>query len=295
MSGASGLIGRALAEAWIHDGHQVVRLVRRATTEPDTVFWRPSEQQLNSAAIEGFDTVVHLAGENLASGRWTKEKKRAIRDSRVQGTKLLAQALAGLTSPPALFLCASATGYYGSRGDAILTERDVGGTGFLAEVVAAWEEAGRPAAEAGIRTVNLRTGVVLAKKGGALKKMLPAFKLGIGGKLGDGAQYMSWITLTDLVAAVKFIINHDTLMGPVNATAPQPVTNAQFTRVLGNELHRPTILPVPAFALKILFGEMAEETILASARVVPQGLTEAGYQFSHAELGPALRAVLNSD
>ena len=292
LSGASGLIGRGLSDALTREGHQIVRLVRRETSETDAIYWRPSDRTLDPEKVEGFDIVVHLAGESIASGRWTEAKKHAIRDSRIVGTKLLAETLASLTSPPRLFLCASATGYYGSRGDTILTDDGSLGTGFLAEVVAAWEEASRPATAAGIRTVNLRIGVVLAASGGALEKMLPAFKLGVGGKLGSGKQYMSWITLDDLIAALQFVMRQDSLAGPINATAPNPVTNSQFTEALGRVLHRPAFCAVPSFALKLLFGEMAQDTVLASARVVPQRLTEAGFQFTHGDIESALQAVL---
>lgn len=270
----------------------MIRLVRRRR-DTDTIYWNPSELTLDPADLEGFDIVVHLAGENLASGRWTAARKKAIRDSRVQGTRLLANALASLSAKPKFFLCASAGGYYGDRGDTELSEDASRGDGFLADVVVDWEAASQPAVAAGIRTVCLRTGVVLARNGGALKKMLPVFRLGLGGRLGSGRQYMSWIALEDVIAAILFVMRQETLSGPVNAASPHPVTNAEFTRVLGRVLHRPAVLPVPAFALKLLFGEMAEQTVLAGARVVPRKLTDTGFAFQYPELEPALRAVLD--
>lgn len=292
ITGASGLIGRALSQRLTDDGHRVIRLVRSRNDGPDTIYWSPSDRVLERSALEHIEVVVHLAGENLAAGRWTEARKKAIRDSRVVGTRLLAEALASLSSKPKLFLSASATGYYGDRGEELLDETASRGEGFLAELVEDWEAASLPAARVGIRTVNVRIGVVLARGGGALAKMLPVFRLGLGGKLGSGRQYMSWIALEDLVAAVLFIIRHENLAGPVNATAPHPVTNLEFTQRVGRRLHRPTILPVPAFALRLLFGEMAEETVLAGARVVPGKLTEAGFAFQFPRLETALQAVL---
>ncbi len=292
ISGASGLIGTALVESLSEAGHEVSRLVRREPG-PTEIRWDPAAGQLNPAELEGFDAVVHLAGEGIAAGRWTRRRKERIRHSRVSGTRLLSQTLAGLGHRPKVFASASAIGYYGDRGDEQLDEESSSGSGFLAEVCREWEAAARPAAEAGVRTVLLRIGMVLAAHGGALAKILPAFRLGVGGRLGNGRQYISWIALDDVAAAVGHVLSDETLQGPVNLVAPQPVTNRQFTRVLGRVLRRPTLAVAPAFALRTTLGEMAEALLLASTRVVPRRLLEAGYPFRHEELESALRDVLS--
>lgn len=292
VSGSSGLIGRALVPALEADGHQVTRLVRRAAG-PGEAGWDPEAGRLDPADVEGHDAVVHLAGVGIGDHRWTAKHKAAVRDSRVKGTTLLAETLASLDRRPAALLSASAVGIYGLRGDEELTEAASPGTGFLADVVQEWEAATAPAARAGIRVALLRSGVVLSTAGGALKKQLLAFKLGIGGKLGSGRQWLSWITLDDHVAATRHVLATPSLAGPVNLTAPSPVTNAGFTRALGRALRRPTFMPVPTVALDLLFGrEMVREMITGGQRVVPAALNASGFTFRHPEIEPALRALL---
>jgi uncharacterized protein (TIGR01777 family) len=274
------------------EGHAITRLVRRPSADPAEVSWDPSAGTVDAAGLEGLDAVVHLAGENIASGRWTAARKERIRASRVGGTKLLCDTLAGLEAPPAVVVAASAIGVYGDRGDEVLDETSPPGTGFFPEVGQAWEAATSSAERAGIRVVQLRIGVVLSGRGGALSRMLPPFRLGLGGRLGSGTQFMSWIALDDLVAAIRFAILTPSLSGPVNATAPEAVTNAELTRSLGRVLGRPTLFPVPAFALRTLVGELADEALLASARVRPRKLEEAGFQFRHPDLEGALRFEL---
>ncbi len=292
VSGASGLVGSHLVPHLKNKGHDLHRLGRKAAAGAGEVPWNPAAGDLAAGSLEDFDAVVHLAGESIAGGRWTEAKKRRIRDSRVQGTGLLARKLAGLQARPIVCVCASAIGYYGDRKDEALAEDSGPGEGFLAEVCREWEEAARPAAEAGIRLVNLRIGIVLSSKGGALAKMLTPFRLGIGGMTGSGRQYMSWVALDDLVRIIDFAVATDDLSGPVNAVAPNPVTNAEFSRTLGRVLARPSLLPFPSIAAKLLLGEMAEELLLASARVQPKKLLEAGYGFRHPDLEGALRCAL---
>ncbi|MBD3401972.1 TIGR01777 family protein [candidate division GN15 bacterium] len=292
ISGSSGLIGSALQPSLHVDGHTAHRLVREKTDDPETVYWKPSEKEIERDKLEGYDAVIHLAGENIAGGRWTDARKQAIRESRIQGTSFLAETLAGLEQKPKVLVCASAMGYYGNRGDEKLTEDAPAGKGFLAEVCQAWEAAAQPAREAGIRTVHMRTGVVLSTEGGALEKMLTPFKTGLAGKLGSGEQYMSWVSRDDVVRGFAFAMTTDTLSGPVNMVAPEPVTNEEFTRTLGKVLDKPTAVSVPAFALKMMVGEMADEMLLASMRVIPKKLQEAGFEFSHPELESTLRTIL---
>jgi uncharacterized protein (TIGR01777 family) len=254
--------------------------------------WHPNQGRVDAQQIEGFDAVFHLAGESIASGRWTDDKKRAIRDSRVKGTALLSETLAQLSQPPSVFVCASAIGYYGNRGDEVLTETSGPGNDFLASVCVEWEEATRPAAEKGIRTVNTRFGIILDGNGGALAKMLTPFRMGIGGRVGDGKQWMSWITLEDVVAGLKFMLLDTAARGPVNFVAPKPVTNAEFTRTLGRVLARPTFFPVPAFGVRLAFGEMADALLLSSQRVEPVVLEEKGFPFYWPTLEPALWNLL---
>jgi uncharacterized protein len=291
VSGSSGLVGRAIVRALRDDGHDVVPLVRSGGDGRAAVLWDPASERFDAAAAEGADAVIHLAGESIAAGRWTAARKKSIRESRVKGTRLLANGLARLSRRPSVLISASATGYYGSRGDEVLDESSTLGQGFLAEVCRDWEEAAESARSAGIRTVHLRFGVILAKQGGALAKMLPPFRLGLGGKLGDGQQWMSWVTLDDVVEIVRFVLRGDAV-GAWNVVAPAPVRNEAFTRALGRVLSRPTVLPVPAFAARLAFGEMADEALLASSRAVPKRLLDAGFRFRHAELEPALRAIL---
>ena len=292
VSGASGFIGSALSPALAGAGAHVLRLVRVRPRDGSEVQWDPSGSMAGDQ-LEGVDAVVHLAGERI-TGPWTAAKKQRILESRAQGTRTLSTMLAQRERKPRVFVSASAIGFYGDRGDEVLREESPSGfAGFLPEVARAWEEATCPAAEAGIRVVNLRIGVVLSPRGGALKQMLLPFKLGLGGRLGSGRQYMSWIALDDLMAVIQFALTNDSLRGPVNTVAPHPVTNAEFTRTLGQVLHRPTIFPVPAFAVKTLFGQMGEELLLASQRVEPARLVAGGYQFQHPELKGALEAALS--
>ena len=241
--------------------------------------------------VSGFDAVIHLSGENIA-GRWTEAKKRGIRDSRIVTTQNLSQALASAENKPGVFICASAIGYYGNRGDEVLTEDSPSGRGFLAEVSREWESAANPAADAGIRTVNLRTGIVLSAEGGALKQMLLPFRLGLGGRVGNGRQWWSWIHIDDFLAAVRQIADDLSLNGPVNMTAPNPVTSADFAKTLAKTLKRPAVLPLPASAAKLVFGEFADEGLLASARVEPKKLLESGFKFRYSELAAALSELL---
>jgi len=255
--------------------------------------WDPGKRQVDAAGLEGLDAVVHLAGENIASGRWNAARKAAIRDSRVNGTRLLCDALAGLARPPKTLVCASAIGYYGDGGADVLTEESPPGAGFLPEVCREWEAAAESAMRKGIRVVALRIGMVLSPRGGALSRMLPPFRLGFGGVTGNGRQYVSWVALDDLAGIVLHALQSGELRGPVNAVAPVPVTNREFTEALGKALSRPTPLPVPAFALRLAVGgEMADALLLASARVVPRRLEETGYPFRFPELGAALRHLL---
>ena len=293
VSGSNGVIGSALVPFLTTGGHRVIRLVRstKPSREP-TAYWDPSGGTIDTSALDGSDAVVHLAGEGVAEGRWTQEKKQRIRGSRVDGTRLLCEALQRLPHPPTVLVCASAVGYYGNRGDEPLTEDSPRGKGFLADVCEAWEAATKPAAEQGIRVVNLRIGVVLTPAGGALGTMLRPFKLGIGGTLGSGRQHMSWIAMDDLIGTIYHAIITDTLDGPVNAVAPSALTNADFTRILAQVLHRPSLLPVPAFVLRLLFGELTDEGLLASTRVTPRKLLQSGYVFQYPDLEGTLRHLL---
>jgi uncharacterized protein len=293
VSGSSGLIGSALTSALAGGSHTVVRLVRDAAPRGGaSVSWNPERQTIDRAGLEGFDAVVHLAGEPLL-GRWTTAKKRRIHDSRVLGTRILADALASLVRRPKVLVCASAAGFYGDRGAEILTEESTAGRGFLADVCRAWESAADPARQAGIRVVSVRTGLVLARAGGLLKALLVPFQLGLGGPIGSGRSFWSWIALDDLIAVYRFAIAHDDLSGAVNAAAPNPVTNAEFARTLGTVLRRPAVLPVPPIALRLIFGrEAAQDAMLSGARTVPARLLEAGFKFQYPELEPALRHVL---
>ncbi|SEF44905.1 hypothetical protein SAMN04489712_10157 [Thermomonospora echinospora] len=290
ITGASGLIGSALAHSLETDGHQVLRLVRREPQEPGEVRWNPGGD-VDTAALEGVGAVVHLAGAGIGDRRWNEEYKRRIRDSRVAGTRTIATALAGLNDRPAVLVCGSAVGYYGDTGDREAGEDAPQGEGFLARLVADWEAAARPAADAGIRLVLPRTGVVLSRRGGVLGRLLPLFKLGLGGRLGGGRQWMSWISLADQVAALRFLIDGD-LSGPVNLTAPQPVTNAEYTKALARAVGRPAPWVAPKLPLRLAMGGFADEALFVSQRVVPRRLTEAGFVFAHPELAGALQAEL---
>jgi uncharacterized protein len=296
ISGSHGLVGSALIKSLTANGHEVIRLVRhaRAVGEPE-IEWQPDKGLIDREHLAGPDAVVHLAGENIAEGRWTAEKKRAIRDSRVKGTALLSETLATLHHPPAVFLSASAIGYYGNRGDEVLTESSAPGNDFLADVCQQWEKATAAAAENGIRTVLARFGIILAEHGGALAKMLTPFRMGIGGRIGDGKQWMSWIALDDVVGAIQFMLLDAALNGPVNFVAPIPVTNAEFTKTLGDVLSRPTFLPVPAFGVRLAFGEMADALLLASQKVEPEVLKSRGFEFTFARLEPTLKHILHRE
>lgn len=293
VTGSHGLVGSALVRSLEAEGHRVVRLVRsRPPAGSRDVYWDPARGEIDAAGLEGVDAVVHLAGASIAR-RWTAEHRRSIRESRVEGTGLLARALAGLASPPEVLVSASAVGYYGSRGDERLDETTAPGSGFLAEVSVEWEGAAEPARQRGIRVVHTRFGIVLAREGGVLGVMLRPFRLGLGGRAGSGGQWVSWIALDDVVAALRFAIENRELRGPVNVVAPKPATNAELTRALGRVLRRPTFLPVPAAAFRLALGrEMADETLLASQRAVPARLLDAGFRFRFPELEGALRAVL---
>lgn len=293
VSGSHGLVGKALMRSLTDDGHEVVRLVRgeHSFGAPE-IGWQPDQGRIDTEHLEGIDAVVHLAGESVASGRWTSAKKRAIRDSRVKGTSLLSESLARLSRPPSVFISASATGYYGNRGEELLNEKSPPGKGFLPDVCIHWEAATAPAAQKGIRTICARFGIILDAKGGALPKMLTPFRMGIGGMLGDGRQWMSWIALTDVVRALKFLIEDTRTHGPVNFVSPSPVTNAEFTKILGRVLSRPTLLPVPAFGARLAFGEMADELLLSSQKVEPAVLSDRGFLYSWPTLEPALRHIL---
>ena len=294
MTGSSGFVGKGLVPYLERREHEVIRLVRSQDNLGDgAVLWNPRKAEIDQGALEGLDAVIHLAGDNLAAGRWTAEKRERIRQSRVVGTEVLAQVLSTLESPPRVFVCASAVGFYGDRGDAILTEDSSAGTGFLAEVCRAWERASRRAEDAGIRVVNVRFGMLLGAGGGALQAMLTPFKLGAGGRIGDGEQYMSWITLEDAMGAIHHALMNDDMSGPVNVVAPNPVQNAMFTKTLGRVLHRPTILPLPAFVARTVLGEMADELLLASQRVHPVKLQASGYQWMHPDLEGALQTILS--
>ncbi|MFF0246636.1 TIGR01777 family oxidoreductase [Streptosporangium sandarakinum] len=293
VTGSSGLLGSALVRSLRADGTRVVRLVRRAPQGPDEAFWDPAEGTLDPAVLEGAHAVVHLAGAGIGDRRWNEEYKREIVRSRVEGTATVARALAELPAGPAL-LSASATGFYGDTGDREVDETSPAGSGFLArDVVVPWEAATRPATEAGVRVALLRTGLVLSRDGGLLARILPLFRAGTGAPLGSGRQYMSWISLDDWVGAVRYILNDPEMSGPVNLTAPEPVTNERFTRALGRAVHRPTMpVAVPGFMLRAVLGEFAEEGVLIGQRVLPRRLLEAGHSFRHIRLDDALAAVL---
>jgi uncharacterized protein len=288
IAGASGLVGSALIPVLEAEGAEVTRLVR-STARAGEIEWHPNRDEIDAGQLEGFDAIINFAGENIAAGRWTDDQKKKIHDSRVNGTHLLAEAIAKLKEPPAVFLCASATGIYGDRGDEALDEQSESGGGFLAGVCREWEEATEPAIQAGVRTVNLRFGPILAREGGMLAKLLTPFKMGMGGKVGSGKQYISWVAIDDAVNAIKRALHNESLRGPLNIVSPNPVTNEVFTKTLGHVLSRPTALAMPAFAVRLAFGEMADEMLLVSQRVIPKKLNDAGYEFQQPDLEGALR------
>jgi len=291
VSGSRGLIGSALIPALANEGHRVVRLTRSDSNGDNAVRWDPSAGTIDAARLEGIDAVVHLAGENIV-GRWTSDKKRRIRDSRVRGTRLLAETLAGLPAPPRAMVSASATGYYGDRGNELLREESAPGANFLAGVCQEWEAAAEPAREAGVRVVHPRFGLVLSPEGGALGTTLPIFRLGVGGKIGSGRQYWPWVAIDDVVGAIVHTLTTGSLEGPINVVVPDPPTNAQYTRALGRVLNRPAIFPLPAPAARLMLGQVADELLLASQRVEPAKLRESGYEYRYPELEGAFRHLL---
>lgn len=291
VTGASGFVGVPLVALLESQGCEVLRIGRPSPGHQPDVAWDPEGGHIDATRLEGLHAAVHLAGESLAQ-RWTNEAKRKIRDSRIYGTTLLARALAGLSSPPKVLVSGSAVGAYGDRGDEVLDEESRGGRGFLAGIVEAWEKAADPARDAGIRVVHPRLGIVLHSGGGALARLVPIFRLGIGGRIGSGRQWMSWVARTDAVAAIAFVIRHESLHGPVNVTAPTPVRNEAFTRALGDAVHRPAVLPVPEIAVRTLYGEMGVETVIEGQRVLPKKLLAAGFDFRFRTLPEAFQAEI---
>jgi uncharacterized protein len=290
VSGASGLIGSALVPVLETAGHEVLRLVRREPVSPDEVAWSPAGGTIDTAALTGLDAFVNLSGANIGR-RWTERRKAEILESRVQATDLLARTAAALEPRPSVLVCSGGVGIYGDRGDEVLTEASELGSAFLADVGRSWEAAAEPAREAGIRVVSFRQGIVLTRRGGALERLLTPFRLGLGGRVGSGRQWWSWVALDDSVAGFRHALESD-LAGPVNLTSPNPVTNAQFVKALGRALHRPTVLPAPAFALKAAFGDMADEALLQGQRVLPARLLETGFVFAFPDLESALVRAL---
>jgi uncharacterized protein (TIGR01777 family) len=294
VTGSNGLIGQALCASLAADGHQILRLTRSKTLgDSQEIIWNPEAAIIDQSSLEGINAVVHLAGESIV-GRWTAQKKKRILDSRVKGTRLLCESLAKARDRAAVLVSASAIGYYGDRVDELMNEESVPGLLFLSEVAKTWEDATEPAKKGGIRVVNLRIGFVLSKSGGGLAALLLPFKLGAGGRVGSGRQYMSWIAIDDVVGSISHALLTEALSGPVNVVAPRPVTNREFTETLGRVLRRPTIFPLPAFAARLVLGQMADELLLASTRVEPARLLATGYKFKFPELEPALRHVLRS-
>ncbi|MFD4138174.1 TIGR01777 family oxidoreductase [Streptomyces sp. NPDC058572] len=291
VTGSTGLIGTALVHSLRADGHEVVRLVRRPARAGDEVEWDPDRQYVDVAGLVGCDGVVHLAGAGIAGRRWTDAYKRQIRDSRVLGTAAIAEAVASLAEPPRVLVCGSAVGFYGDCGDRVLDENSPPGDGFLPKVCVEWEEAAAAAEEAGVRTAFARTGLVVSRHGGAWGRMFPLFKAGLGGRLGHGRQYWSFIALHDEIAALRHILDTESLSGPVNLTAPNPVTNAEVTAAMGRVLHRPTLFTAPTPALRVVMGELAAE-VLGSQRVLPKRLLESGFTFAFPTVDEAIRAAL---
>ncbi len=292
VTGSSGLIGRAVVDSLHQDGHQVHRVVRdRSRATGDDIYWSVADGEIDAAAFEGVDAVVHLAGEPIGK-RWTDEQKARVRDSRVDGTRLLSEALASLDDRPAVLVSQSGANYYGDRGDQPLPEGAGAGSGFLAEVCQAWERAADPARDAGIRVVHPRTGVVMAEEGPLIEKVELPFKLGVGGRVGSGQQWVPWVSLEDEIRALRFLVDTDTVSGPVNVVGPEPVRNVEMTKALGEVWHRPTVIPVPVFALRLLYGEMGVTLATESVRAVPEKLREAGFEWRHPDLRSALHAAL---
>lgn len=297
ITGSTGLIGRAVVGRLRDEMNTIVRIVRKpvsAVSETHAIHWLPSQGTIQEKKLSGVEAVIHLAGENIA-GRWTSDKKQRIRDSRVRGTKVLVEAMGRVPDGPKVLICASAVGYYGDRGDQSLTEQDPPGEGFLAEVCKEWEAAAQAAEAHGVRVVMMRFGMVLSPEGGALEKMLPAFNFGVGGKIGSGKQHIGWVHVTDAARAVEFALNTPTINGPVNVVTPQPVTNAELTKALGKALDRSTWLAMPGFVAKLVLGEMAKEVLLASAKVMPKKLTDAGFTFKYPQIATAMEAALRKE
>ena len=293
ITGASGLIGQALQKSFAEKGHDLLLASRKEATDDQHIQWSIEDGFAEPEKLEGIDAVVHLAGESVSGLRWTDEKKKAIRDSRVLGTRNVVDAISKLKDKPKVFVAASAIGFYGERGDEEVTESSAAGDNFLAEVSKAWESESRRAEDAGIRTVLLRTGIVLSKDGGALATMLTPFKLGVGGVVGSGKQWMSWISLDDHVAAINYAIENENLRGAVNSVSPNPVTNEEFTKTLGEVLYRPTFLPLPEFAVSMVFGEMGDALLLTSTKVLPKRLEGVGFEFKYPELKAAIQNAVN--
>ena len=292
VAGSSGLIGTALVRLLLEEGHEALRLVRRAPSTDDEAQWDPEAGIMDTEALDGVEAVIHLGGTSIAGQRWTAAYKQEIRDSRIKSTRLISETIAQSDSKPAVFLCASALGYYADRADEILTENSPKGEGFLADVTAEWERATLPASEAGVRVCNMRIGVVLSETGELPRSMLTPFKYGLGGKLGNGRQYMSWIHIDDVARAFAFALKRESLNGPINLAAPNPVTNAEFTKALGRVLSRPALFRVPRFALRIAMGEMAQFA-LGSARLYPLKLAQNGFRHKWNDIEPALRDILD--
>jgi uncharacterized protein (TIGR01777 family) len=292
VTGASGLIGSALVRSLRADGHDVRKLVRREPQGADESQWDPRNHSIDPGTLDGIDAVIHLAGVGVADKRWSDAHKKAVLDSRVDGTTTIASAVAASADHVKVLISASAVGFYGDRGDAMLDESDSGGSGFLADVVRQWEASTKAASDAGVRVVNIRSGVVLTPDGGALGKVLPLFKLGVGGKLGSGVQWMPWIAMSDEIAAIKFLLTAESMSGPVNLCAPEPVRNAEYTAAVGRAVSRPAFLPVPRFALKAALGDFADEGALVSQRVIPRRLLDAGFDFTFIDVDSALQSML---
>lgn len=293
ITGGTGLIGQGVRKQLRAEGADVLILSRKPAVTGESIQWDPDAGRIDHSSLEGFDAIIHLAGENIGAGRWTDARKERILRSRVDSTRLLAETIVQLESPPQVVISSSAIGYYGDRGDELLTEESAPGAGFLTDVCVAWENAIQPVVKRGIRTVIPRIGVVLTPEGGALQQMLPLYKFGLGGKLGSGKQYWSWIAFEDVIGGMIFALRSPALNGPVNFVAPHPVTNSEFNSSLASTLHRPAFFAAPRFALRLALGEMADALLLSSMRVSPSKLKQGSYQFAHVELGPALRAILS--
>ena len=292
ITGSSGLVGSALTDFFVANGDEVIRLLSRSAPA-DSPVWDPENGEINLAGVRDISAVVHLASDNLGEGRWNDRKKNSILNSRVKGTQLLSEFFAATEHKPNVIVSASAVGYYGNRGEKRVDEASEPGKGFLADVCRQWEEATASAVDVGIRVANLRLGLILSAEGGTLKKMLLPFRIGLGGVIGSGKQYMSWVSIDDVIGTIQHIIANAAVRGPVNLVSPNPVSNREFTKTLGQVLNRPTIFPMPAFAARIAFGEMADELLLSSTRVIPKKLMDSGYEFRHPELGGAFEHLLN--